>query len=124
MSTLPAALTLLVEIDALVWVRMTFVAAAPAPLIAAPSVPPAIATDAPTAIAVIADLLVADDGHVARARCHRSLTPVIDASTRLSMSLRPIDTAIERATPTRPAKPAATRGADADREDAASCRSR
>ena len=37
-----------------------------------------------------------------------SVTPVIDASTRLSMSLRPRETAIESPTPTPPANPAAS----------------
>ena len=70
--------------------------------------PPASATEAATATAVMALRLSAERSTLPARAVTPSLTPVMVASIRLSISLKPIEMAIAKETPTVPANPAAT----------------
>src|SRR6478609_5586930 len=100
--------TRLPVMKAVVCVRMTFVAAAPAPLTENPTVPPPAANDAATARLSIFDALVAvTDTEPARTPptvpSALATTPAMPAATALSMVFIATVTATETAAPTVPA---------------------
>ena len=107
-APVPVVVTVLSAMNAFVLVRMTFVASAPAPLIeAAMTLPPLAASDAATARLSIAAALVALSVTSPTLAVTPELTPLIDATTSASISLRATVAAIDRAPPPPPPKPAA-----------------
>ena len=101
--------TLLPCTKALTRVRMTFVDSAPAPLTATAATPaPAAASDAATASASIAAVLVARSVTAPVRAVRPDVTPLTNAATSSSISLRASETPIDTDTPATPANAAAS----------------